>query len=140
MSWARYFAASNEPAAPPPPVWVRVLNFTLALLVIALVFVFSFQRLTFHLRWDSIYAYRGLLLKGWLTTLWISLASLGLSGVIGLAFALAQRSHFLVLRYFSKIYIEVIRGTPLLGSSNLFFSTLVAVMPFGSVTGIWWGC
>ena len=121
MSWARYFAAANEPGAPPPLVWVRILNFTLALLVIALVFVFSFHRLAFHLRWDSIYAYRRVLLKGWLTTLWISLASLGLSGVIGLVFALAQRSHFLVLRYFSKIYIEVIRGTPLLVQVLIFF-------------------
>ena len=121
MSWARYFAASNKPGAPPPPGWVRFLNFTLALLVIALVFVFSFHRLAFHLRWDSIYAYRRVLLKGWLTTLWISLASLGLSGVIGLVFALAQRSHFLVLRYFSKIYIVVIRGPPLLVQVLIFF-------------------
>jgi polar amino acid transport system permease protein len=121
VSWARYFAASNEPGAPPPPVWVRVLNFSLALLVIALVFVFSFQHLAYHLRWDSVYAYRGMLLKGWLTTVWISLASLALSGVMGLFFALAQRSHFLPLRYFSKIYIEVVRGTPLLVQVLIFF-------------------
>ena len=121
MSWTRYFAASNEPGAAPPPVWVRALNFSLALLAIALVFVFSFQHLAYHLRWDSIYDYRTMLLKGWLTTLWISLASLALSGVIGLFFALAQRSHFLPLRYFSKIYIEVVRGTPLLVQVLIFF-------------------
>ena len=93
----------------------------LALLVIALVFVFSFQHLAYHLQWNSVYAYRGILLKGWLTTVCISLVALGLSGVIGLFFALAQRSHFLPLRYFSKIYIEVVRGTPLLVQVLIFF-------------------
>jgi polar amino acid transport system permease protein len=121
MPKARYFTASHEPGAAPPPVWVRVLNFTLALLAISLVFVFSFQHLAYHLQWSSIYDYRAMLFKGWLTTLWISAAALALSTVVGLFFALAQRSHFLVLRYFSKIYIEVVRGTPLLVQVLVFF-------------------
>ena len=121
MSWARYFTASSEPGAPPPLIWVRVLNFFLALLFISLVFCFSFQHLAYHLQWNSIYAYREMLLKGWFTTLWISLAALLASTFIGLFFALAQRSHFLPLRYFSKIYIEVVRGTPLLVQILIFF-------------------
>jgi polar amino acid transport system permease protein len=49
------------------------------------------------------------------------MASLGLSTIIGLLFALGQRSHVLVLRYFSKIYVEVVRGTPLLVQILIFF-------------------
>lgn len=62
-----------------------------------------------------------MLVKGWFTTVVISLAALALSTLIGLFFALAQRSHFLPLRYFSKIYIEVVRGTPLLVQVLIFF-------------------
>jgi polar amino acid transport system permease protein len=121
VSWARFFTASIEPGALAPPVRVRILNFALALLFISLVFCFSFQHLAYHLQWNSVYAYRTMLIKGWLTTLWISLVALGLSTLIGLFFALAQRSHFLPLRYFSKIYIEVVRGTPLLVQILVFF-------------------
>jgi polar amino acid transport system permease protein len=121
VSWARFFTASNEPGAPPPPAGVRILNFGLALLIISLVFFFSFEHLAYHLQWDSIYAYRTMLLRGWLTTLWISLAALVSSTLIGLFFALAQRSHFLPLLYFSKIYVEVVRGTPLLVQILIFF-------------------
>ncbi len=73
------------------------------------------------MRWNSIYQYRQMFLHGWLATILISLAALGLSTIIGLFFALAQRSHFLPLRYFSKIYIEVVRGTPLLVQILVFF-------------------
>src|SRR5205809_436020 len=60
-------------------------------------------------------------MDGWLTTVWISLARLGLSFAVGLFFALAQRSRLLPLRYFSEIYVEVVRGTPLLVQILIFF-------------------
>jgi polar amino acid transport system permease protein len=118
---SRLFIASNEPGAPSPPAGVRILNFALAALAISLVFYFSFHRLAYHLRWDSIYPYRQMFLRGWLTTIVISVAALVLSVLIGLFFALGQRSHFLPLRYASKIYIEVVRGTPLLVQILIFF-------------------
>ena len=121
MSWSRYFVASHEPGAPPPSVRVRALNFTAVILGISLVFYLSFHHLAYRMRWDSIYQYRRMFLHGWLATILISLAALGLSTIIGLFFALAQRSHFLPLRYFSKIYIEVVRGTPLLVQILVFF-------------------
>ncbi len=113
MSWSRYFVASNDPGALPPPGWLRVLNFTIAALAISLVFYFSFHRLAYQLRWEAIYQYRQMFLQGWLTTILISIAALALSTLIGLFFALSGRSHFLPLRYFSKIYIEVGAGNTL---------------------------
>lgn len=121
MSWSRYFVASNRPDAPPPPVWVRILNFIVAALVISLVFFYSFHQLAYNLSWKSIYQYRQMFFRGWLTTIVISAASLVLSTIIGLFFALARRTGFLPLRYFAQIYVEVVRGTPLLVQILIFF-------------------
>jgi polar amino acid transport system permease protein len=121
MPWLRYFAASDDPGSPPPSWPVRALNFTLALLVISFVFYFSFRHLAYHLRWSSIYQYRALFLQGWLTTIAISIAALILSVMLGLLSALARRSRFLPLRYFATIYVELVRGTPLLVQILIFF-------------------
>ncbi len=121
MRWSRYFFASSEPGTPPPPVWARAANFALALLAVSLVFYFSFHRLAYRLRWDSVYPYRRMFLEGWLTTIWISAAALVLSTLAGLCAALAQRGRFLPLRYLGKIYVEVVRGTPLLVQILILF-------------------
>jgi polar amino acid transport system permease protein len=117
----RYFTASNEPGAPAPSWPVRALNFGIALLAVSLVFCFSFWNLKYHLRWDSVYAYRRMFVQGWLTTIWISAAALVASTLAGFCSALAQRSAFLPLRYLSKIYVEIVRGTPLLAQILVFF-------------------
>jgi polar amino acid transport system permease protein len=121
VRWSQFFVAPSASGAPPPSLWVRTLNFVLAGLAISLAFYFSFHRLAYHLQWNSVFQYREMFLSGWLATILISLASLGLSSLIGLFFALAQRSHFLPLRYFSKIYVETVRGTPLLVQILIFF-------------------
>jgi polar amino acid transport system permease protein len=121
MPWTRYFAVSDEPGVPPPSWPVRALNFCLALLAVSLVFFFSFGHLAYHLRWDAIYKYRALFWQGWLTTIGISIAALVLSVVVGLLSALARRSHFLPLRYLARIYVELVRGTPLLVQILIFF-------------------
>jgi polar amino acid transport system permease protein len=121
MPWPRYFTASDDPGSPPPSWPVRALNFTLAVLAISFVFYFSFRRLAFHLRWSAIYQYRAMFWQGWLTTIGISIAALVLSVVIGLLSALARRSRLLPLRYFARIYVELVRGTPLLVQILIFF-------------------
>ena len=106
MNWRPYFTASNDPGAASPKIGLRILNFLLALLLVALVLYFSFARLAFHLDWSAIYDYRWKLLNGWLITIAISAAALVGSGALGLFFALARRSAFLPLRYFSIIYVR----------------------------------
>ena len=80
-----------------------------------------FQQVNYHWDWQGIYKYRQKFLQGWLATILISLASLVLSVALGLFFALARRSHVLALRYFSQLYIELVRGTPLLVQILIFF-------------------
>jgi polar amino acid transport system permease protein len=118
---SNYFFASRELGAPLPPCWVRAANGGLALLALSLVFCFSFQHLAYKLRWNSIYPYRQMFLDGWLTTIGLSAAALVCSTLIGLCSALAQGSRFLPLRYLGKIYVELIRGTPLLVQILILF-------------------
>ncbi|QKJ22198.1 amino acid ABC transporter, permease protein [Poseidonibacter lekithochrous] len=54
-------------------------------------------------------------------TIIISFFALILSFIIGLFFAYAQNSKVIILRFFSRFYIEIIRGTPLLVQILIFF-------------------
>jgi polar amino acid transport system permease protein len=104
---------------------VRAANGVLALLAVSLVFSFSFQHLANArgrpLQWSAIYPYRLLFLQGWLMTIGLSAAALVCSTLAGLCSALAQGSRFLPLRYLGKIYVELVRGTPLLVQILIFF-------------------
>jgi polar amino acid transport system permease protein len=81
---------------------------------LSLFFWFCFSALQYHWTWESVWTYRGYFWRGWFITLGLSVASLGLSTVLGLGLALMQRSSFLPSRYVSRLYVEITRGTPLL--------------------------
>ena len=93
----------------------------LVFLLVTLLFYFSFSHLDTNWNWSAVYKYRHNFFAGWFTTLWISLASLSLSTLIGLFAALGHRSSFLFWRYLSKVYVELIRGTPLLVQILIFW-------------------
>jgi len=106
----------------PPVGWAgRIIGALIVLLFVALTFYFSFHQLTYHWNWPAVYRYRRVLLSGWLITIAISAASLLLSTFIGLAFALLRRVRFLAVRYFGHLYVEIVRGTPLLVQILIFF-------------------
>jgi len=87
----------------------------LAVLALVSLFFWScFSALRYHWTWDSVWAYQGYFLRGWLITLVLSVASLVFSTLLGLGLALMQRSSFLPSRYVSRVYVEIARGTPLL--------------------------
>jgi polar amino acid transport system permease protein len=93
----------------------------IAAVFVTTVFYFAFSQLRYHWNWEAIYRYRQNLFQGWRVTILISLVSLVLSTFIGVIFALIRRSPLLPLRYFGQIYIEVIRGTPLLVQILIFY-------------------
>jgi polar amino acid transport system permease protein len=70
----------------------------------------------------------GALVKGLLVTLEISLISLFFAFVTGLLTALARLSDSLAARTISRIYLEIVRNTPLL--IQLFFIYFVAAPVF----------
>jgi len=90
-------------------------------LLVTLAFWFFFSQVKFAWGWDAVYAYRAKFVNGWLMTVAVSAAAMFLSLLIGLSTAVAQRSHFLPLRYLSRVYMEIIRGTPLLVQILIFF-------------------
>lgn len=71
--------------------------------------------------WSSVWQYRQVFLRGWITTVWISAAALALSVLIGLLAALGRRAPFPALRWLSAGYVELVRGTPLLVQLLILF-------------------
>jgi polar amino acid transport system permease protein len=63
---------------------------------------------------DVIVPYLPSLLKGTVTTLWLSAATLILALVVGLVVALGRLSRRRTLRTASRVYTDLIRGTPAL--------------------------
>jgi polar amino acid transport system permease protein len=64
--------------------------------------------------WNAVWQYHDLFWRGWLLTIFISLVSLALSTLIGLGVALGRRSDLVPLRALTLLYVEIVRGTPLL--------------------------
>jgi polar amino acid transport system permease protein len=123
-----FFFACRSTVETPVPWPVRIFNIAIVFVLLGLVFYFTFHQLTYSWDWQTIYKYRRKFINGWVTTVLASTASLGLSTFIGLFFALARRSVFLPLRYFSMVYVEAVRGTPLLVQILILF--YVVAPPF----------
>ncbi len=112
--WTDWFFYPPEGSVRALPGWVRSLNFAAALLLIALALYLPFTRLETNWNWPAVWKYRDKLFQGYVLTIVLSVASLVLSTLFGLASALAGRSMFLPLRYVNRIYVDLVRGTPLL--------------------------
>ncbi len=101
---------------------VRVFNYALILLGVYFLLKFSFAKLNYTYMWrETVVEYKYKFVFGFFVTIIISFFSLLCSLAIGTFFALGQKSRLLPLHYFSKFYIEVIRGTPLIVQIYLFF-------------------
>lgn len=73
------------------------------------------------LDWSSVWGYRALFFHGWFITIGLSIGSLLLSVLIGSVAALCARSGIPLLTLLTKIYVELIRGTPLLVQILFFY-------------------
>ncbi len=103
-----------------PPKYKLRFNYILLFIFLGGILIFSFNRLNYTPRWIVLYTYRSKFITGFIMTLGISFASLVLSLILGSFFAFSRNSRLLLLKYLSKVYVEVIRGTPLL-VQYLFF-------------------
>lgn len=116
-----FFAPAGSDETARPSRALLAAHFGLALAALALVFTFTFHQLQYHWNWSAPWRYRALFWQGWLATIVIAAASLLLSTVVGIAAALASKSRFLPARAVSRIYVELVRGTPLLVQILLLF-------------------
>ena len=99
----------------------HIFSWVLVAIILAAVFWYGFSQLGYRFAWHTIYNYRTNFFRGYGMTLLISVFALFLSLILGVIFGLGQASSILPLRYLSKFYIELIRGTPLLVQMLIFF-------------------
>lgn len=100
---------------------VYLFNFSLLFIFISLSIYFMFSNITYNFNWAHVYEYKQKFINGFIMTVVISFFALILSFIIGLFFAYAQNSKLIILRFFARFYIEIIRGTPLLVQILIFF-------------------
>lgn len=72
------------------------------------------QQIQGNWNWTQPWQYRELLLRGWICTLQISLGALVGSLLVGLLLMLGQRSALTPLRITCRLFLELVRDTPLL--------------------------
>ncbi len=99
-------------------------KFLSALAVIGIIgafFYFAAQKAGVNLDFTQLYPYQDRILKGFWLTIQISIYSMILSLILGSVLVILKRSPFLILQQFSRAYIEIIRGTPLLVQIIFFF-------------------
>ncbi len=98
-----------------------VLNSALALLALGVFLWVSALLAKVTLDWSVLARFRVRIGKGFAMTVGLSLASLVLSLILGFLAALGNRSRFLPVSYLCKIYVQFIRGTPLIMQIYLFY-------------------
>ena len=98
-----------------------VVAWSFVALLTAALFTFAVNQLHYGWNWPAIWAYRQKFVQGWLMTVAISAAALLVSVLIGVVTALARRARFLPLRYAAALYVEAVRGTPLLVQILILF-------------------
>ncbi len=90
----------------------------LAHLIVVAVFVacitLAFTRVNYAWNWAAVWEYRQKFVQGWWTTVGLSLAALVASGLVGGLAALMLRSRSVLAEAAARVYVELIRGTPLL--------------------------
>ncbi len=92
----------------------RALAHTLVVAILAALLAVAFWRSGYAFQWEGVWAYRQKFVSGWLTTVAMSLFSLVLSALVGLIAAVGLRSRWTLVEAAARVYVELIRGTPLL--------------------------
>ncbi len=92
----------------------RRLAHLLVVAVFAALIALAFSRVDYTWNWAGVWEYRQKFVQGWLTTVGLSLAALLASSLIGVVAALLLQSSQPLLEAVGRVYVELIRGTPLL--------------------------
>ncbi|MBM4022914.1 MAG: amino acid ABC transporter permease [Planctomycetes bacterium] len=93
------------------PRWIAHL---LVAMVFAAAVAVAFSRVDYDWNWPAVWGYRRKFLQGWLVTVAVSLSALVVSGLVGSVAALMLRSGNSLVEAAARVYVELIRGTPLL--------------------------
>ena len=78
------------------------------------------------------------LLEGLKNTLILTCISVSLGTIFGAVVALMRMSKSVILRFFASLYIEIIRGTPILLQLFIFYFVLPSLLPFLKMSPFLW--
>ena len=92
----------------------RAVAHAAVVVVFASLIALAFWRLNYTWNWAGVWEYRQKFLHGWFTTVGLSCASLIASSMIGVVAALCLQSRLPIVEAVGRVYVELIRGTPLL--------------------------
>lgn len=96
---------------PRPRLWLTLLNYAFYIVFALAVIGFIYYLYAFRYR---LLLDLPLLLQGAETTIWLSLTSMVLATIFGFLGALGRLSNFPPVRWLAFVYVEVVRGTPIL--------------------------
>jgi polar amino acid transport system permease protein len=88
----------------------------------------AFWRVGYAWNWAGVWDYRQKFVQGWLTTVGLSLAALAASVAIGGVAAFMLRSRQPLVEAAARIYVELIRGTPLLAQLLIGFYVVASAV------------
>src|SRR6266480_8030607 len=96
------------------PVWHIMSNVLFYVVVLVAVSIFVYYLYTFQGKRGLVTLYLPVLLDGTKVTLIVSILSMVLATIFGFIGALGRLSGFTPIRWIATIYVEVVRGTPIL--------------------------
>jgi len=106
----------------------RWLAHAIVVAVFAAALAVAFARVNYEWNWAGVWEYRQKFLQGWLVTVGISLTALVTSTLIGGGVAALLRSGNVLLEAAGRVYVELIRGTPLLVQLLIGFYVVAAAV------------
>ncbi len=132
---------TDRPAPPPPRRWrglVDVVQFALFVAVLLWLVVQGAQSMGYSWQWNRVLRHIfqvfegellfGPLLNGLVVTLQISALAMVLTVVIGLGAAILRLSDSIVGGAIVRVYVEIVRNTPLLVQLFLFYFVLAPIL------------
>lgn len=104
-----------------PKALEKILSAGIVLIIFVGFIILSVNAIGLELDFTTLIQYKSRLWQGFIMTLVISIGSLALSLIIGTITAIGQNARLLVINYICKVYIQIIRGTPLLVQIYFFY-------------------
>ena len=99
----------------------QALNYLVVCIAVVTIAGASLAATGISLNFDFVEQYHIRILDGFLMTVWLSVASLIGSLVLGIVVAIGQSARFLPLRSLCDLYVKIIRGTPLIVQIYFFY-------------------
>ncbi|MCH6256915.1 amino acid ABC transporter permease [Puniceicoccaceae bacterium K14] len=116
------FFFEDSPSSPSSPKQAKhFVSFGCAFLFLSFFVFLAFTAIDYNWNWSSVFQYKKKFIDGWLISVGISFVTLFFSLIVGFLAAMGKRSTLLPIKYVASIYIELVRGTPLLVQIYLFY-------------------